>query len=70
MKPPKLKFNNKPVFQHQGKGSQMLPGRGALKSLSQMPGGADLGDYAKATPSGAGAPGSYADIEHMGEPEV
>jgi hypothetical protein len=48
----------------------MLPGRGALKSLSQMPGGADLGDYAKATPSGAGAPGSYADIEHMGEPEV
>jgi hypothetical protein len=70
MKAPKLKFNNKPVMSHPGKGSQMLPGRGALKALSQIPGGADMGDYAKVTPSGANAPGSYADIEHMGEPEV
>jgi hypothetical protein len=74
MKPVKgakpLSFGNKPVFQHPGKGSQMLPGRGALRGLSQIPGGADMGDYAKFTPSGANAPGSYADIEHMGEPEV
>jgi hypothetical protein len=67
LKAPKLKYGGKPVTQHVGKGSQMLPGRGALRALSQMPGGADMGDYARMTPSGANAPGTYADIQHMGD---
>jgi hypothetical protein len=70
MRAPKLKFGGKPVMQHPGKGSQMLPGKGALRALKDIPGGPSLGDYSRLTPSGASAPGSYADIEHMAEPEV
>jgi hypothetical protein len=65
----KLTYGNKPVMAHPGKGSRMLPGSGALKALSQVPGGPSLGDYSKLTPSGANAPGSYADIQHMDLPE-
>lgn len=54
---------------HQGKGSksQMLPSRHALDTLTKGdPSQRTLGMYSKLTPIGAGAPGRYADIQHMG----
>jgi len=55
---------------HKGKGaqSQMLPSRHALNTLTRGdPIQRSIGNYAKLTPSGAGAPGSYADIAAMAE---
>lgn len=54
---------------NQGKGSksQMLPSRHALDTLTKGdPSQRTLGMYSKLTPIGAGAPGRYADIQHMG----
>lgn len=57
-----------PITKHAGKGGkqEMLPSRHAV---SQLVGGdpiqRSLGNYAKLTPSGAGAPGSYGDIIDM-----
>lgn len=49
-------------------GVEMLPSRHAL---SQLTGGdpiqRSMGNYAKLTPVGAGAPGRYDDIQAMGE---
>lgn len=55
------------VNKGKGGGSQMLPSRHALNTLTKGdPIERSLGNYAKLTPSGAGAPGSYAGIMAMG----
>lgn len=47
---------------------EFLPHRFALAKLTKGdPFQRSIGMYAKATPSGAGAPGNYADIQAMGE---
>jgi hypothetical protein len=51
-----------------GGGQEMLPSRGAMSMLTGgNPVERSLGNYAKLTPSGAGAPGSYAGIMDMGQ---
>jgi hypothetical protein len=61
----------KPSFiVNKGKGSksQMLPSRHALDALTKgTPDQRTLGQYAKRTPIGSGAPGRYDDIQLMGE---
>lgn len=51
-----------------GGGQEMLPGRGAMSMLVHGdPVQRSLGNYAKLTPSGAGAPMSYQTITDMGQ---
>lgn len=58
------------IKRHAGKGGgqEMLPSRHAV---SQLVGGdpvqRSLGNYAKLTPSGAGAPNTYSDINDMAQ---
>lgn len=55
---------------HMGKGSQsqMLPSRHALNVLTKGdPSQRTIGNYGKLTPVGRGAPGTYDDIEAMGQ---
>jgi hypothetical protein len=59
-----------PVTKHAGKGGkqEMLPSRHAV---SQLVGGdptqRSIGNYAKLTPSGAGTPSTYQDIQDMAQ---
>jgi hypothetical protein len=47
---------------------EFLPSRHALAKLTKgSPADRTFGQYAKATPSGASAPGTYAAIQEMGE---
>lgn len=59
------------ITKHVGKGYQqhsMLPSRHALNQLTKGdPVQRSLQNFGKLTPIGAGAPGTYADIENMGE---
>lgn len=51
-----------------GGGQQMLPGRGAMATLTGGdPVERSMGNYAKLTPSGAGAPMYYQNITDMGQ---
>jgi len=55
-----------------GKGSrqEFLPSRHALNTLTKgTPFQRSAGWYAKLTPSGLGAPSTYAAIQQMGEPD-
>jgi hypothetical protein len=56
------------ITRHAGKGGkqEMLPSRHAVSELvGGSPVQRSLGNYAKMTPSGAGAPGTYQDIQDM-----
>lgn len=58
------------ITHHVNKASKIetLPSRHALTTLTGgNPVQRSLQQYAKLTPTGASAPGTYADIEHMGE---
>ena len=58
---------NEPVSDKRSR-QEYLPSRHALASLTKgSPAERTFGMYAKRTPSGAGAPATYADIQHMGE---
>ena len=51
-----------------GGGQEMLPSRGAMSMLTKGdPVQRSMGNYAKLTPSGAGAPMSYGSIYDMGQ---
>ena len=59
-----------PITRHVGKGGkqEMLPSRHAVNQLTGGdPVQRSMGNYAKLTPSGAGAPGSYQDIIDMAQ---
>lgn len=64
-----MKFGSKPVSKPKGKPGQqeMLPSRHAMSELVAHPLQTSLNDYAKRTPSGAGAPMSYPAIIAEGE---
>lgn len=65
-KKPPTSFNGSSITHHAGKGSQMLPGAGALRSLASTPGGASITEYGAKTPSGRNAPSTYGEIEKLG----
>jgi hypothetical protein len=59
-----------PITRHASKGSkqEMLPSRHAVaKLVSGDPVQRSIGNYAKLTPSGVGAPQTYADIQDMAQ---
>lgn len=69
-KTPKFGSSKPTVVTNRGKGSrsQMLPSRHALNTLTQGdPSQRSLQNYAKLTPIGAGAPGTYDDIVQMSD---
>lgn len=63
-----IKIKGVKVHVGKGGGSQMLPSRNALNTLTKGdPIHRSIGWYGKLSPIGAGAPGRYADIQAMGE---
>ena len=67
--PPTINPGTGRLTQHKNKGSRqsMLPHKDAMDQVTKGdPWQRSIGNYAKLTPSGAGAPSEYQDIINMG----
>ena len=68
--PPTISAGTGRLTQHKNKGSRqsMLPHKDAMDQVTKGdPWQRSIGNYAKLTPSGAGAPSEYQDIINMGQ---